>query len=218
MRHIWIISIFILSFSSCKEKTQKTVDYGFINAEWTYKNQGLKLDYPIPKGWYFLDATSNNYVKVGTDINNVKAYTIALQISIQEFKKSNTDQIAILLSITKLDSTGIVVTKQIDDNADKTITLGLVYSESENTYSFLRNTCLKCTDENFKDIYLKDVKLGNITFDGYITGVTDNQGNKNGHFFGVKRIGNLYLVCQYNFPNLNSFETYKNYFKGLTIK
>jgi hypothetical protein len=53
--------------------------------------------------------------------------------------------------------------------------------------------------------------------DGYITGVTDKQGRKLGRFFGAKRIGNLYLVCQFNFPDLASFELYKEYFRGLTI-
>jgi hypothetical protein len=218
MKHLWtIVNIFII-VTSCTRQAEKNVNYGFITDEWTYKNTGLKLDYPLPKGWYLLDASSKKYVRVGTDIKNAKAYTIPFQVSMQNFKESNTEQIAILFAITKLDTSTTFVTREFDYNADKTISLGLVYSDNEDIYAFLRNTCLKCTDEGFKDIYLKNVKLGNVNFDGYITGVKDNQGNKNGKFFGVRRIGNLYLVCQYYFANLNSFDTYKDYFKGLTIK
>ena len=77
---------------------------------------------------------------------------------------------------------------------------------------------IKCTDENFKEIFFKDVQLGNTGFDGYISGVTDNEGKEMGRFFGAKRIGNLYLTCQFNFPDLKSFETYKAYFKGFTTR
>jgi hypothetical protein len=217
MKHFWTIGITLISMASCIGQTQKSVDYGFINSGWTYKNAGLKLQYPLPKGWHFLDATSGSYIKVGSDIKKIPAYTTPFQVSIQDFKKSNSEQIATLFAITQLDTSAIFVAKEFDYNADKTITIGLVYSDNTDVYSFLRKTCLECTDENFKDIYLKDVKLGNITFDGYITGVTDNEGHKMGSFFGVKRVGSLYLVCQYKFPDLNSFEAYKNYFKGLAI-
>lgn len=217
MKHKSTFFFFFIILISCNAQNQEKVDYGFINSEWIYHNTGLRLNFPLPKDWYFLDATTKSYIKVGSDINKIKPYTTPLQVPIQEFKKNNSEQVATLFAITKLDTTSTYVDKPFDYNADKTIYFGLVYSDNSDVYSFLRKRCLKCTDDTFKDIFFKDVKLGNTTFDGYIAGVTDNQGRKMGHFSGAKRVGSIYLVCEYIFPDLDSFEDYKVYFKDLTI-
>ena len=217
MKRIRVFYIILITLISCNAQTQKSVDYGYVNSDWTYINDGLGLKFPLLKDWYFRDANSETLVKIGTDVKRLKAYTSAFQVPIQEFKKTNSDFIATLFEITKLDSSSTVLDTKFDYNADNTIVIGVVYSENSDVYAFLRKTCGKCDDSTFKKIFFKDVKLGNAKFDGYITGVRDNQGQKIGHFFGVKRIGNLYLVCQFNFAELSDFDARRNYFDGLKV-
>lgn len=214
------ISVLLLFFSIsyCAGQVYKNIDYGYINASWTYINEGFKIQFTLPKDWHFFDASKNQYVKVGSDIKNIPAYTRSFQVPMANFKKSNSDRIATLFEVSKIGSKEIFQKQPFDDKADKTITVGVVYSENPDVYAFLKSTCLRCTDQSFKEIYLKSTKLGNIIFEGYITGVTDNKGNKMGHFFGARRMGNIYLICQYNFPDLEAFESYKEFFKTLALK
>lgn len=39
-----------------------------------------------------------------------------------------------------------------------------------------------------------------------------------GHFFGVKKIKDLYLVLRFNFPDMEAFEKYQANFSGLSVK
>jgi len=217
MKQTCTFFIVLIVLNSCNAQRQKSVDYGYVTSDWTYKNDGLNLVFPLPNNWYFMDANTETLVKIGSDVNRLKAYTSAFQVPVEEFKKTNTNTIASLFEITKLDTSATVVAKPIDYNADKTIIVGLVYSDNSDSYSFLRATCSNCDDATFKKIFLKDVMLGNIHFDGYITGVIDNLGRKIGHFFGVKRINNLYLVCQFNFAEFKDYEIYKRYFHGFKL-
>lgn len=215
MKLTWISSLLFIALTTCSAQYQNAVDYGYLTSQWVYKNEGLGIEFPLPDKWYFNDASSKKLVKIGSDVKKLRAYTSAFKVPISEFKESYSNRIATLIEFTKLDSSSMVIAEEIDDNADKTISLGVVYSNNSDPYSFLRATCGRCDDTTFKQIFLKDVVLGNAKFDGYITGVRDRLGRKTGHFFGAKRIGKLYIICQFNFAEPKDFESYKKYFDKL---
>lgn len=202
-------------------KTSTTyVDYGYINENWVYKNQGFGVQYPFPKNWYFLNPTSKppSYVRVGANQNYIYGYTVPIKIPIAQFIKLHDNSVATLFCISQLEQSSDIVKDTLDYKADKTFYIGITKANQLSEYDFLRKTCLKCTDETFKEIFMEKVKIGNTEFNGYITGTKDNHGNTLGHFFGIKRIKDFYLVLEYNFPDLPSFESYKTYLKEFSVK
>jgi hypothetical protein len=200
--------------------TKTHVDFGYVDSSWTYKSAGLGIRFPIPKGWYFMNAATNPtaYVKAGSRLMHIMGYNKPMVVPIANFNKVHKNSIAILFAFSKLADSAIVVRKPLDYNADKTFSFGITTATDTSTYAFLRYTCLKCTDESFKEIYTGKVNFGNTEFDGYITGVTDKKGNKMGHFIGIKRISDHYLVLQFNFPDPAAFENYKEFLKELQVK
>lgn len=200
--------------------TQTNVDFGYVDSSWTYKSAGLGVSFPIPKGWYFMNGATNPpaYVKVGSKLMHIMGYNKPMRVPIADFNRIHKNSIAILFAFSKLADSAIVVRKPLDYNADKTFSFGITTATDTSTYAFLRYTCLKCTDESFKEIYTGKVNIGNTEFDGYVTGVTDKKGNKMGHFIGIKRISDHYLVLQFNFPDPDAFEHYKEFLKELQVK
>ncbi|RZS71130.1 hypothetical protein EV199_3031 [Pseudobacter ginsenosidimutans] len=200
--------------------TQTHVDFGYVDSSWTFKSAGLGVKFPIPKGWYFMNGATNppSYVKVGSKLVHIMGYNKPMRVPIADFNRIHNNSIAILFAFSQLPDSGIVIRKPLDYNADKTFSFGITTATDTSTYAFLRYTCLRCTDESFKEIYTGEVKIGNTIFDGYITGVTDKKGNKMGHFIGVKRISNHYLVLQFNFPGPETFDSYKEFLKDLQVK
>jgi len=161
---------------------------------------------------------NKTYVKIGSDIKYISAYTKNIKLTIKEFIAEFTNQSsATLFAISYLDNKLDIVKNPFDYNADKTITFSLAYSEGKTVDEFLLKSCSRCTPESFKKIKFYNQKIGNTIFDGYITGVTNIQGNSLGHFFGIKKTGCMYVILEFNFPNMDSFESYKSYLKGLSI-
>lgn len=197
-----------------------TVDFGYIDSTWAYRNNGLGITFPLKNEWYLLNAIAKPgmYVKVGAAQSNIDGYNKAVQLPAAQFEKFHTSSIATLFAVSILDANAAIITQPLDYNADKTFYFGLTKATYPDAYDFLRITCLKCTDESFSDIFYGKLKLGNTEFAGYITGVTDLKGNKMGHFYGVKKIKDLYLVLRFNFPDMEAFEKYQSYFSGLSIR
>lgn len=197
-----------------------SVDFGYIDSTWTYRNDGLGITFPLKKEWYLLNsiAKPGMYVKVGAAQSNIEGYNKAVQLPAAQFEKFHTSSIATLFAVSILDANAAIIKQPLDYNADKTFYFGLTKATYPDAYDFLRITCLKCTDEMFSDMFYGKLKLGNTEFAGYITGVTDLKGNKMGHFFGVKKIKDLYLVLRFNFPDMEAFEKYQSNFSGLSIK
>ncbi|MGN6420167.1 MAG: hypothetical protein ACTHMC_21850 [Pseudobacter sp.] len=197
-----------------------SVDFGYIDSTWTYRNDGLGIIFPLQKDWYLLNAIAKPgiYVKAGSAQSNIDGYNKPVQLPAAQFEKFHTSSIATLFAVSILNANAETVKQPLDYNADKTFFFGLTKATYPDAYDFLRITCRKCTDEMFSDMFYGKLKLGNTEFAGYITGVTDLQGNKMGHFFGVKKIKDLYLVLRFNFPDMEAFEKYQANFSGLSVK
>lgn len=220
IRTLSLLLVFSTAAKSQAISTETHVDFGYVDSSWTYKSEGLGVRFPLPKGWYFMNAvtTPSAYVKIGAKLIHIIGYNRPMRVPIADFNRIHNNSIAILFGFSKLPDSSIIIRKPLDYNADKTFYLGITKMLDTVPYNFLRFTCLKCTDESFKDIYTDKVKIGNTEFEGYITGVTDKKGNKMGHFFGIRRVSEHYLVLQFNFPDLDSYEKYKDYLKDLSVQ
>lgn len=220
-----IATVFTLVVLSTKTNSQtvstKThVDFGYVDSSWTFKSAGLGVTFPLPKGWYFMNGVTNPpaYVKIGAKLIHIIGYNRPMRVPIADFNRVHKNSIATLFAFSQIADSGIVVRKPLDYNADKTFYFGVTAATDTNTYNFLRYTCLKCTDESFKEIYVGKVNIGNTEFEGYVTGVTDLRKNKMAHFIGIRRVSDHYLVLQFNFPDPELFDTYKDYLKELVIQ
>lgn len=221
----WAILLFFTTILLTEAHSQQSdkfssVDLGYIDSTWTYRNNGLGIVFPLKKEWYLLNAIAKPgmYVKAGTSQSNIEGYNKPVQLPAAQFEKFHTSSIATLFAISILDAKTAIIKEPLDYNADKTFYFGLTKATYPDAYDFLRITCLKCTDEMFSDMFYGKLKLGNAEFAGYITGVTDLKGNKLGHFFGVKKIKDLYLVLRFNFPDMEAFEKFQSVFSALTVK
>jgi hypothetical protein len=212
----------VIPFYCCAQAAAKpaVVDYGHVTTEWVYKNEGFNITLPLPKGAYFMNALSKPpvYVRIGSPVSHIEGYAKAVKVPVAEFNEVHKSSIATLFSFSYLPKdTAAIVKKPLDFNADKTFYFGLTNTDEKSVRDFLRQTCLLCTDEGFKEIYFPNVAIGNTYFDGYITGVRDLKGNKMGKFFGIKRVGDMYLVLQYYFETIEQYEEYKDVLKELRL-
>ena len=216
----FLLIIIIPNLKCQNSKSSSFVDYGFVDTSWTYRNEGLGITFKLQDGWHFMNFLSepNTYVQVGAGLINIEGYTKPIKVPISEFKNVHNNSSATLFAFSQLGDSSEIVTRTLDLEADKTFYFGLTSTTGTSIYDFLRTTCLKCTDDTFKKIYLPNIIIGNTIFSGYLTNIKDKEGNKLGRFFGIKKIKEMYLVLQYNFPDTQSFESYKLFLKDLKIQ
>ncbi len=203
----WLLStgllIFLFANSIAQNCESGSLNLGTVNEQWVYKNNLLKISFPLPQDWYLYDfpATEKKYLRVGSDYRRMSEVLYGngdgAALDMARVKQLPFDYALILLSLAKLPDTAAVVpaTKEALHNA---ISLRAYYADTSDAVTFLKTVYKKVTGKTTEP-EVKDGKLGELDYQFFSVTAKNSDGSTENRIYGVRNFGCINILIRISY-------------------